>query len=202
MNGMHILRSILRDQEIGGVRQLALLSGAVIYSAINIIILDMVHIHGAWQLIVALAVSTVTLAWLVNTVQKLFLRAWAYPILGKWAYKSSSENWGLAEINFYRGELQYEVQLYRTEDDLNSALRGEQGFASRCFATCSSGAVAYSGRQVELIYKILQAEETYPRRSGMLILKPLSSTEMKGYWTSDIQGEHTNRGILNMRRPC
>jgi hypothetical protein len=198
---MRFLRRSLAEQEIGGVRQIALAIGALVFSALNIVVLDVVHLNGAWQAIVALAVSTVTLTWLVGTAQKIFLRSWAYSILGKWAYKSSSGNYGLAEITFYKGELQYEVQLYRTEDDLSSAIKGEPGFASKCFATCFSGAVAYRGRQVELIYKILQSEETYPKRAGMLILKPLSATEMKGYWTSDIQGTQPNRGILNMYRP-
>lgn len=198
---MWFLRRTLAEQEIGGVRQVALAIGAIMFSALNIIVLDVIRLSGAWQAIVALAVSTITLTWLVGTVQKVFLRSWAHSILGRWAYKSSSGNYGLAEITFYRGELQYEVQLYRTEDDLNSAISSAPGFASRCFATCSSGAVAYKGRQVELIYKILQSEETYPKRAGMLILKPLSETEMKGYWTSDIQGTQPNRGILDMYRP-
>jgi hypothetical protein len=198
---MGFLRSSLSEQEIGGVRQIALAIGALVFSGLNIVVLDLIHLNGAWQAIVALAVSTVTLAWLVGAVQKTFLRSWAHSILGKWAYKSSSGNYGLAEISFYRGELQYEVQLYRTEDDLNSAIKGEPGFAAKCFATCFSGAVAYKGRQVELIYKILHSEDTYPKRAGMLILKPLSDTEMKGYWTSDIQSTQPNRGTLDMYRP-
>jgi len=198
---MRFLRRSLAEQEIGGVRQIALAIGALVFSGLNIVVLDVVHLNGAWQAIVALAVSTVTLTWLVSTAQRIFLRSWAYSILGKWAYKSSSGNYGLAEITFYRGELQYEVQLYRTEDDLNSAIKGELGFASKCFATCFSGAVAYKGKQVELIYKILHSEEAYPKRAGMLILKPLSDTEMKGYWTSDIQGTQPNRGTLDMYRP-
>ncbi|HEX6682291.1 MAG TPA: hypothetical protein VF062_05825 [Candidatus Limnocylindrales bacterium] len=198
---MSLLHTILRDRNIDGIRQASLAIGAVIFSGLNIAVLGVLEPRGLWQIVPAVIISALSLAVLVRGIQRLLLVSWARPVLGQWVYISSSGNWGLADIGIRGGEFTYSVQLYRTEQDTMAAVRQEPGFVSRCFATVTSAGVTYEKGQVELVYKISNAEEGYAPRSGMLTLSPLSPTAMKGYWKSDIMGEEASRGVLNMWRP-
>jgi hypothetical protein len=197
MHGLHIF---LRDRNIDGIRQAALVVGASIFSAISVVVLQLGKPRGAWQIVISVFLATATLAVIVRLIQRLFLLAWASPILGLWVYESSSGNWGLANIGLRGGDLTYTVQLYRTAQDASAAADNEPGFAAKCFATVSSVGVTYENGTVELIYKITQTQDEYAPRSGMLSLSPLSPTAMKGYWKSDIAGAEPSRGVLNMYR--
>lgn len=198
---MAFLHALLRDRNIDGIRQASLAVGAIIFSAVNVAVLSVLEPRGVWQVVLTILVSAFSLALLVQVIQRMLLVSWAQPVLGKWVYRSSSGNWGLAEIGIRGGEFTYSVQLYRTEEDTMAAVRQEPGFVSKCFATVTSVGVTYEHGQVELVYKIHNAEEGYAPRSGMLTLSPLSPHAMKGYWKSDILGSESNRGILNLWRP-
>jgi hypothetical protein len=196
-----VLHLLLRDRDIDGVRQAALAIGAVIFSALNVTVLHATQPSGFWQFLLAVLASTLSLAVVVRGLERILLASWASPVLGTWVYRSSSENWGLAIISLRGGELNYSVQLYQTQDDVMAAVREESSFVARCFATVSAVGVTYEKGQVELIYKINQAHSDYQLRSGMLTLSPLSPSTMKGYWKSDILGQESSRGTLDMYRP-
>lgn len=198
---MEILHYLLKDRDIDGVRQAALASGAALFSGLNVVALGIVRPSGLWQISAATLASALSLAVVVRGFQRAFIHSWARPVLGRWVYRSSSGNWGLAIIDIRGGDLRYSVQLYRSKGDVIAAARQDPGFVSRCFATVSSVGVTYAGGQVELVYKIDNADEGYAPRSGMLTLSPLSRVAMKGYWKSDILGSEPSRGILDMYRP-
>ncbi|MET8118770.1 hypothetical protein [Micromonospora sp. NPDC005189] len=198
---MRYLHPLLRDRNIDGVRQASLATAAVIFSVLNVVVLQNTDLRDVRTKAAAVLLSALSLAIIGSIVQRLFLLIWAQPVLGQWIYESSSGNWGLAHIGLRGGELTYSVQLYRTERDALAAVRGEPGFVSRCFATVSSVGVTYEKGDVELIYKINQSHEDYAARNGMLTLSPLSEWAMKGYWKSDILGTEASRGILDMYRP-
>ncbi|MEV1331885.1 hypothetical protein AB0J20_20185 [Micromonospora costi] len=198
---MRYLHPLLRDRNIDGVRQAALATAAVIFSVLNVVVLQRTDLEDVRTKAAAVLISALSLALIAAVVQRVFLLIWAHPVLGQWIYESSSGNWGLARLDLRGGELTYSVQLYRTEEDAQAAVRGEPRFVSRCFATVSSVGVTYEKGQVELIYKIGQAHEDYAERSGMLTLSPLSEWAMKGYWKSDILGAEPSRGTLDMYRP-
>ncbi|MCX4389609.1 hypothetical protein OG777_22135 [Micromonospora peucetia] len=198
---MRYLHPLLRDRNIDGVRQASLATAAVIFGVLNVIVLQNADLRDVQTKAATVLLSALSLAVLAGLVQRLFLMIWAQPVLGEWIYRSSSGNWGLARIDLRGGELSYSVQLYRTEQDAQAAVRGEPGFVTRCFATVSSVGVTYEKGQVELIYKISDAHEDYATRSGMLTLRPLRAGAMKGYWKSDILGAESSRGVLDMYRP-
>ncbi|WP_405100430.1 hypothetical protein [Micromonospora sp. NBC_01412] len=198
---MRYLHVLLRDRNIDGVRQASLAVTAMVFSVLNVVVLQALDLKDAGTRLAAVLVSAFSLALIGGVVQRLFLLAWAYPVLGEWVYRSSSGTWGLARIGLRGGELTYTVQLYRTEEDLQAAVRREPGFVSRCLATVTSVGVTYDRGQVELIYKIPDAHEDYAARSGMLTLAPLGGQAMKGWWKSDILGAEPSRGELDMYRP-
>lgn len=198
---MRYLHPLLRDRNIDGVRQASLATAAVIFSVLNIAVLQRADLPDLRSKGTAVLLSALSLALIGGVVQRLFLLIWAWPVLGQWVYESSSGNWGLARIDLRGGELTYSVQLYRTEADTLAAVRGEPGFVARCFATVSSVGVTYDKGQVELIYKVSGSHEDYQPRSGMLTLTPLSEWAMKGYWKSDILGAEPSRGVLDLYRP-
>ncbi|GAB2927230.1 hypothetical protein GCM10027280_13260 [Micromonospora polyrhachis] len=198
---MRFLHPLLRDRNIDGVRQSSFAVAAIIFSTLNVVVLKQAQLRGLWSIIVAVVISVLSLALVASVVQRLFLTIWAHPVLGIWVYESSSGNWGLASIDLRGGELNYSVQLYRTEADAMAAARNEPGFASKCFATVTSVGVTYDRGQVELIYKVGLSQGDYEPRSGMLTLSPLSPGEMKGYWKSDILGDEPTRGTLDLYRP-
>lgn len=198
---MRYFHPLLRDRNIDGVRQASLGVAAVVFSVLNIVVLQDLALAGAAAKLLAVLVSALSLALIVGIVQRLFLLIWAHPVLGRWVYESSSGNWGLARIDLRGGELTYSVQLYRTEADVRAAVRGEPGFAARCFATVSSSGVTYEKGQLELIYNVDRSHEDYATRSGMLTLAPLDRSAMKGYWRSDILGAEPSRGTLDLHRP-
>lgn len=198
---MRLVHMVLKDKDIDGIRQAALAVGALLFSGINVSVFSVFKPAGVIGILSAIMVSALSLNALFRLVQRMLLLAWASPVLGRWVYKSSSGNWGLATISIRGGELTYEVQLYMTESDTMAAVREEPGFVTNCFATVTSIGATYRGGQVELIYKVDRAHEHYPLRSGMLTLTPLSPNAMKGYWKSDIEGDEPKRGILDMWRP-
>ncbi|MCI4062563.1 hypothetical protein MRQ36_08295 [Micromonospora sp. R77] len=198
---MRYLHPLLRDRNIDGVRQAALATAAVVFSVLNVVLLQAIPLDDGESKLLAVLLSAFSLALIGGVVQRMFLSIWAHPVLGQWVYESSSGNWGLARIDLRGGELTYAVQLYRTEEDALAAVRGEPGFVSRCFATVSSVGVTYEKGQVELIYKVDRSHEDYATRSGMLTLTPLSRWAMKGYWKSDILGAEPSRGVLDLYRP-
>ncbi|MGK5677341.1 hypothetical protein ACSNOB_31520 [Micromonospora sp. URMC 106] len=198
---MRYLHPLLRDRNIDGVRQASLATAAVIFSVLNVAVLQQAELRDSGAKVLAVLVSALSLALVGGVVQRLFLLIWAHPVLGQWIYESSSGTWGVADIGLRGGELTYSVQLYRTEEDALAAVRREPGFVARCFATVSSVGVTYDKGQLELIYKIGDAHEDYSPRSGMLTLTPLGEREMKGYWKSDILGAEASRGVLDMYRP-
>lgn len=197
---MPILYAMLRDKTIDGVRRTALGWGATFFSVLNVAVYGMLRPSGFWEMVSTFILSVLSLAALVSMCQHLFLKAWAKPVLGRWIYESSSGNWGLARLEIRGGDLNYSVQLYRTEAEALGALKGVRGTVSSCFATVTSGLVDYAAGRVELIYKIDHTSSGYESRSGMLSLSPLSSRTMKGYWKSDVRGDEPQRGVLNMAR--
>lgn len=158
---MRVLYLLLRDRDVDGIRVAALTVGAVFFSGANVFVLNTVHPRGFWQLGVVFVTAVLSLTVIVRAIQRLFLASWAAPVLGKWLYKSSSENWGLATIDIRSGDLRYTVQLYRTESEALSASRQESGAVASCFATVTSTGVTYHAGEMELIYKIDRTSGDY-----------------------------------------
>jgi hypothetical protein len=196
-----LLHLLLRERARDGERKAALAVGSTLFTAVNYLVLRAVTPVGLVQIVISLVVSAFSLALIVGVSQRVFIRAWAMPILGRWVYESSSGNWGVADLLLKGTELTYSVQLYETGDDALAAVRGERGFAAKCMATVSSAGVFYDAGTVELIYKIEQVDERYAPRSGRLTLRPLGAGAMKGYWKSDLRGADPATGVLNMYRP-
>src|ERR1035438_1596786 len=103
-----------------GVRSLAFSISLLFYALLDTLLTaDFVRSHVSSthpEMLKAtlIAARSIQLAAIILVVERLSMYVWARRILGVWAYHSDSGNFGLAEIKLVRGELTYEVELYRS----------------------------------------------------------------------------------------
>ena len=144
--------------------------------------------------------STVGLLLLIQVTTGLLLRWWAKPVLGLWAYRSSSGNFALLYLDVEGSSLHYRVDVYPTFQDVTGALDNDPRSIQACVAHAYSTALSYRDGVINLIYRIQHTSEGYAPREGVLKLELMPGARgMKGYWHSDVEGE-PQRGTLDIYR--
>jgi hypothetical protein len=197
---------VRREVTEGTVRQLSMTAAAFAYALLAALVLEdgltaMASFLRLPAPLVATLAGAVTIVVLYWVAVRLGLLWWAAPVRGAWVYESSSGNWGLATVSVEGDGLAYDVELYKRPEHVLDALDGLPGSARYCFAHARSRVANYAGRRLEIVYYIDQSSPDYSPREGLLRLEPtMRSDEMKGYWKSDIEGDHPRRGVLDFWR--
>jgi hypothetical protein len=202
---MQIVRKHIQGWNPSTIDNVALSAGSILFSVIAVIVLPSLanlRGHSGWGAIVSVLISALALGLIVRTIQRVLLNMWSQPIRGTWTYESTSGNWGLARIQLSGSGLKYTVDLYPDEVSVRAAANNEYKFGEKVLATVVSISVEYAQGKVSLIYIInLTDEDVYAPREGILKLVPLpGGMAMKGYWKSDVEGEKSKHGVLNLVR--
>jgi hypothetical protein len=131
--------------------------------------------------------------------ESVLLRFWGRHILGRWAYLSTSGNYGLAEITLAHGEFRYRVQLYKTPGEVAGALEGHAFVLP--MAHVSSKLSKYEDSKFETDYHIEYTDGNYPQRKGLLTLLPTADPMvLTGNWYTMHEGAAVRSGRLDVRR--
>ncbi len=135
-------------------------------------------------------------------LEAILLKIWARHILGCWAYRSESGNFGLATISLAAGRMKYRVELYKTKEEVIGALKKD--VKVRPFAQVHSLISEYEDGEFYTDYHIEHAEKTFMRRKGLLRLIPTTRRGvMTGYWHSTYTSPdpaQPNEGTLEFLR--
>lgn len=147
-----------------------------------------------------LLIAAVSLGTLVSFLGWLFEWVRTRDVRGQWVYRSSSTNWGLAEISQTGTNLAYEVQLFATRAGVEAALAGDPVPAEELLGHTTSTFCEFEDGRVAIRYVVARSSTNYEKRAGFLELVPtgVGSEYMTGYWTSTLVGGH---GELHLTRP-
>jgi hypothetical protein len=154
--------------------------------------------------VVQVLLAAVSLAGIVALVEGAARRLRTRAVRGIWMYRSSSSNWGLAEISGRRNGLYYSVQLFADEESLLACYRGEGTNWHSFLGHTESTFVEFSERQLHIRYEVNYTGPQYPSRAGFLVLQPIGREgydRMVGYWTSTTASDGTSSGRLMFVRP-
>lgn len=147
-----------------------------------------------------LALRTVTLGLLIVIAQTVGERIWARAILGRWIYRSSQGNFGIADIRFVDGGLYYSVRLFKSVNDVIEVLEKKSPVDavalvhSEMFKYDSGVGVAHSD------YHIESTDPAFQSRKGLLVLTVTAPRQMKGQWYSTLDGRTGNLEFLRKNK--
>lgn len=194
----------IRSLSLARVLETATAIAVVIYSALSVILIPYLpNWVGETQTstaIIAVLISSVGLYTLIKLSTRGLLSYWARPILGKWAYESSSGNFALLYFEVEEYSINYRVDLYPTLEDILGALDGDPASIAKAQAHFTKRALTYEDGYVSIIYTIRGHQSDYRAREGILHVELLEGEKvMRGYWTSNITGE-PSRGSLTIYR--
>jgi hypothetical protein len=146
--------------------------------------------------LVLIITRAVTLGTIIAGTVRLLQRIWARRILGRWGYKSSKGNFGLAEIRFIHGSLHYSVQLFQNSAEIADVWDGRTPVSP--FAIVKSELCKYESDSgiFQTDYHIESVTESYKSRKGLLTLTPTAPGQMKGQWYSTVEGFDSRAGDL------
>lgn len=110
---------------------------------------------------------------------------------GKWVYRSSSTNFGLAEIKLARGSIDYNVSLYDYAQIMQ--VLNKDNKAPHPWATARKLFSAVEDNELNLVYEVNYNEHSYLQRKGILSIKTVLDLEssshrrMIGKWESTVK---------------
>jgi hypothetical protein len=145
---------------------------------------------------VLIIARTLTLGVILAGAIRILRWIWARRILGRWAYKSSKGNFGLADIRFVHGSLKYSVQLFYNYQEVLDVWENAKPVSA--FAIVKSEMCKYESDSgvFQTDYHIESVSETYKSRKGLLTLTPTGPGQMKGQWYSTVEGFDSRAGDL------
>lgn len=120
--------------------------------------------------------------------EQVLYRVSARRIIGTWAYKSSSGNYGIASIvprGFWAGgtTLDYRVELYKSAHQVIRALDKQGGAVP--FGTAESLLSSLKDDKVTVVYQVNVGASTYDAKKGILTIKSSHDPNvLTGIWES------------------
>ncbi len=126
---------------------------------------------------------------LLIVVMEFFLyRYFARRFIGRWAYRSSSGNFAVADIRptgWTSGGivLSYSVSLYKTASEVCAVLHGRG--ASVPFGTAEGLLLGFKDDKLTIVYQVSVGSDPYDARKGILTLNRTATKEvLSGVWES------------------
>lgn len=138
--------------------------------------------------VLAAAWSGIKVGILILLFEHLLYRIVAKAFVGRWAYKSTSGNLGIADIQpdgFWAGGvgLTYKVSLFHSAREVEAALKGlPLGIP---FGTAEGLLIGFKDGKMTIVYQVSVGADPYDARKGILILSTTANASVStGVWES------------------
>ena len=140
---------------------------------------------------------------LILLLERFVLTVAAWPISGRWAYHSTSGNFGIVDITIqglWAGGtvIDYSVHLYKTSPQVVSVLQRKSIVAP--YDTATGLVTKLQGKKLLIVYEVTGKDHEIKAKRGLLELSPTPDKRvMKGQWESTRINDDPGKPDRNMR---